>query len=78
MDMIMVILRMVIMRTILWAGNLILSHEIFRALYLFNQWLEIHPWWVNFQPFTLVGLDGVVKDKPCMIQKQTSSDKKRR
>ena len=26
-----------------------------------NQWLEIHPWWVNFQPFTLVGLDAVVK-----------------
>ena len=25
-----------------------------------NQWLEIHPWWVNFQPFTLVGLDAVV------------------
>ena len=26
-----------------------------------NQWLEIHPWWVNFQPFTLVGLGAVVK-----------------
>ena len=25
-----------------------------------NQWLEIHPWWVNFQPFTLVGLGAVV------------------
>ena len=28
-----------------------------------NQWLEIHPWWVNFQPFTLVGLDAVVTRK---------------
>ena len=26
-----------------------------------NQWLEIHPWWVNFQPFTLVGLGAVVR-----------------
>ena len=25
-----------------------------------NQWVEIHPWWVNFQPFTLVGLGAVV------------------
>ena len=28
-----------------------------------NQWLEIHPWWVNFQPFTLVGLDAVVEKR---------------
>ena len=27
-----------------------------------NQWFEIHPWWVNFQPFTLVGLGAVVRD----------------
>ena len=28
-----------------------------------NQWVEIHPWWVNFQPFTLVGLGAVVVDE---------------
>ena len=28
-----------------------------------NQWVEIHPWWVNFQPFTLVGLGAVVIGK---------------
>ena len=27
-----------------------------------NQWLEFHPWWVSFQPFTLVGLGAVVDD----------------
>jgi len=26
--------------------------------------LEIHPWWVNFQPYTLVGLDAVVSQYP--------------
>ena len=31
-----------------------------------NQWLEIHPWWVNFQPFTLVGLDAVVSCGFCV------------
>ena len=28
-----------------------------------NQWVEIHPWWVIFQPFTLVGLGAVVEEE---------------
>ena len=31
-----------------------------------NQWVEIHPWWVNFQPFTLVGLGAVVSPVPAL------------
>ena len=42
-----------------------------------NQWVEIHPWCVNFQPFTLVGLGAVVqvktKSSPVESQVETKS-----
>ena len=39
-----------------------------------NQWVEIHPWWVNFQPFTLVGLGAVVlaKGRKSPVQAKSS------
>ena len=42
-----------------------------------NQWLEIHPWWVNFQPFTLVGLDVVVVGQTMKKETKTKTKKLR-
>ena len=53
-----------------WEGGQNSNHKVVgfpTGGWISNHWLEIHPWWVNFQPFILVGLDAVVNQ--CLLSK---------